>query len=108
MTASRRRYTRIMPSRAKLTNEAIEAALAELPGWELQDGKLHRKYEFPDFTHAFGFMAAAATQIQALNHRPQWTNVYGKVEVTLWTHDAGGVTELDVKLAAEMDRLAGL
>jgi 4a-hydroxytetrahydrobiopterin dehydratase len=95
-----------MPSRAKLTNEAIEAALAELPGWELQDGKLHRKYEFPDFTHAFGFMAAAATQIQALNHHPQWTNVYGKVEVTLWTHDAGGITGFDVELADELEGIA--
>jgi len=72
-----------MPSREKLTDEAVQAALSELPAWELEDGKLHRKYEFPDFTHAFGFMAAAATQIQALNHHPEWTNVYGKVDVSL-------------------------
>lgn len=95
-----------MPSRAKLTPEAIEAALAELPAWERRDGKLHRKYEFPDFTHAFGFMAAAATQIQALNHHPEWSNVYGKVEVTLWTHDVGGVTGFDVELAGEMEKIA--
>jgi 4a-hydroxytetrahydrobiopterin dehydratase len=95
-----------MPSREKLTKNAIAAALAELPGWELRDGKLHRKYEFPDFTHAFGFMAAAATQIQALNHHPDWSNVYGKVEVTLWSHDVGGVTGFDVELAAQLEAVA--
>jgi 4a-hydroxytetrahydrobiopterin dehydratase len=95
-----------MPSREKLTPQAVEAALAELPAWELVDGKLHRRYEFPDFTHAFGFMAAAATQIQALNHHPEWSNVYGKVDVTLWTHDAGGVTGFDVDLAAKLEGLA--
>jgi 4a-hydroxytetrahydrobiopterin dehydratase len=95
-----------MPSRAKLSSDAVEAALAELPGWELHDGKLHRRYEFPDFTHAFGFMAAAATQIQALNHHPDWRNVYGKVDVTLWTHDVGGITGFDVELAGELEKVA--
>lgn len=95
-----------MPSREKLTDAAIQAALAELPAWELRDGKLYRKYEFSDFTHAIGFMAAAATQIQALNHHPEWTNVYGKVEVTLWTHDVGGVTGFDVDLAATLESIA--
>ena len=95
-----------MPSREKLTNDAIQAALAELPGWELADGKLHRKYEFSDFTHAFGFMAAAATRIQALDHHPDWSNVYGKVELTLWTHDVGGITGLDVELAGELEGIA--
>jgi 4a-hydroxytetrahydrobiopterin dehydratase len=95
-----------MPSREKLSTDAIQAALAELPAWELKGGKLCRKYEFPDFTHAFGFMAAAATQIQALNHHPEWSNVYGKVEVTLWTHDVGGVTEYDVELAGKLEGIA--
>lgn len=95
-----------MPSREKLTKDAIEAALAELPGWAVVDGKLHRKYEFPDFTHAFGFMAAAATQIQALNHHPEWSNVYGKVDVVLWTHDVGGITGFDVELADKLERIA--
>ena len=95
-----------MPSRDKLSSDAIDAALTKLPAWKLQDGKLHRKYEFPDFTHAFGFMAAAATQIQALNHHPEWSNVYGRVEVNLCTHDADGITGFDVELAGDLEKIA--
>ena len=95
-----------MPSREKLSDEAVEAALAELPGWTAADGKLHRIYEFVDFTHAFGFMAAAATRIEAANHHPEWSNVYGKVAVDLWTHDRGGITGCDVDLARTLEALA--
>ena len=95
-----------MPSRALLNPEQIRQALDQLPGWSLADGKLHREYAFADFTHAFGFMAAAATRIEALNHHPEWSNVYGKVLVDLHTHDAGGVTGFDVGLAGKLEGIA--
>jgi 4a-hydroxytetrahydrobiopterin dehydratase len=95
-----------MPKRQKLSDDSLRASLQELPGWTLADGKLRREYAFPDFTHAFGFMAAAATRIEALNHHPEWSNVYGKVNVQLWTHDVGGVTEFDTDLAKTLDAIA--
>jgi 4a-hydroxytetrahydrobiopterin dehydratase len=76
----------------KLTDSEIRAAIAKLPGWSLRDGKLHRDYTFPDFVHAFGFMATAAIAIEAMNHHPDWSNVWNKVTVDLVTHDGSGVT----------------
>lgn len=90
----------------KLTEAELNEALASLPGWTLAGGKLHRDYRFPDFTHAFGFMAAAATAIERMNHHPEWSNVYNRVSVNLTTHDAGGVTSLDVGLARLLDSIA--
>jgi 4a-hydroxytetrahydrobiopterin dehydratase len=90
----------------KLADEEIHNGLEALPDWKYSGGKLHREYRFIDFTHAFGFMAAAATAIEAMNHHPDWSNVYGKVTVELSTHDAGGVTQLDLDLAAKLDALA--
>ena len=87
--------------------EALEQGLAGLPGWSLRDGKLHRRYEFADFAEAFGFMAAAALRAERANHHPDWSNVYRVVVVDLVTHEAGGITEKDLALAAEMDALAG-
>jgi 4a-hydroxytetrahydrobiopterin dehydratase len=66
-----------------------------------------RKFEFRNFNEAFGFMSRAALMAEKLDHHPEWFNVYKTVEVTLSTHDAGGVTELDVKLAEAMNRFAG-
>ena len=91
---------------AKLTEDQIRGSLESLPGWALSDGKLHREYKFPDFTHAFGFMAAAATAIEKRNHHPEWFNVYGTVKIDLTTHDAGGITELDIELAGALEALA--
>ena len=65
-----------------------------------------RKFKFKDFNEAFGFMARAALIAEKLDHHPEWFNVYNRVEVTLATHDAGGVTERDIKLAEAMNRLA--
>jgi 4a-hydroxytetrahydrobiopterin dehydratase len=90
----------------KLTSEEISSALASLPGWSLTDGQLHREYQFSDFTHAFGFMAAVATVAEKLDHHPDWLNTYNKVTVNLSTHDAGGVTALDFKLADIMEKIA--
>ena len=92
---------------AKLTGEARAAALNELAGWSEVAGRdaIRRSFTFKDFNEAFGFMARAALVAEKLDHHPEWSNVYNKVEVTLATHDAGGVTERDVKLARAMNRL---
>jgi 4a-hydroxytetrahydrobiopterin dehydratase len=91
----------------KLTGEDRAAALAKLIGWrEVADrDAIFKRFEFKDFNQAFGFMATAALVAEKLNHHPEWFNVYNKVDVTLSTHDAGGVTDLDVMLAEAMDRL---
>ena len=92
----------------KLTGAARKAGLAKLDGWTEVDGRdaISRKFMFKDFNEAFGFMARAALIAEKLDHHPEWFNVYNRVEVTLATHDAGGVTERDIKLAQEMDRVA--
>jgi 4a-hydroxytetrahydrobiopterin dehydratase len=83
-------------------------ALKSLPGWEAADGRdaIRRTFKFADFNAAFGFMSRAALMAEKLDHHPEWFNVYSRVEVTLATHDADGVTELDVKLARFMDDVA--
>lgn len=95
-------------SRAKLTPEARKAALAKLPGWSEASGRdaITKKFVFKDFNGAFGFMARVALVAEKMDHHPEWFNVYKTVEVTLATHDAGGVTELDIKLAETMERFA--
>ncbi len=95
--------------RQKLTGAARKAALSKLAGWSEATGRdaFTKKFVFPDFNAAFGFMTRAALVAEKLDHHPEWFNVYKTVEVTLATHDAGGVTELDVKLAEAMDRIAG-
>ncbi|MGH6769616.1 MAG: 4a-hydroxytetrahydrobiopterin dehydratase [Xanthobacteraceae bacterium] len=94
----------------KLTGEDRKAALAKLSGWNEVAGRdaIAKKFVFKDFNEAFGFMARAALVAEKLDHHPEWFNVYKTVEVTLSTHDAGGLTELDVKLAEAMNRLAGI
>lgn len=87
-----------------------EAALARLSGWARGAGEretLVKTFRFDDFNAAFGFMARVALMAETLDHHPEWFNVYNRVDVTLTTHDAGGVTELDVRLAAFMDQVAG-
>src|SRR5436190_14188461 len=93
----------------KLTGEARKSALAKLSGWNEVSGRdaIAKKFVFKDFNAAFGFMTRAALIAEKLDHHPEWFNVYKNVEVTLSTHDAGGVTELDVKLAGAMDKIAG-
>jgi len=94
---------------AKLTANARKAALAKLPGWSEVVGRdaITKKFVFKDFNQAFGFMTRAALVAEKMDHHPEWFNVYKTVEVTLATHDAGGVTELDIGLAEAMDKLAG-
>ena len=90
----------------KLTDTEIQQALPKLSGWTVKDSKLHREYKFPDFAHAIGFIATAALGIEKMDHHPEWFNVYNRVEVLLATHDADGVSELDVTLAMIMDAAA--
>jgi 4a-hydroxytetrahydrobiopterin dehydratase len=93
----------------KLTGQAKVDALRKLNGWSEVSGRdaITRKFVFKDFNQAFGFMTRAALIAEKMDHHPEWFNVYKNVEVILSTHDAGGVTELDIKLATEMDKLAG-
>ncbi|HWP25327.1 MAG TPA: 4a-hydroxytetrahydrobiopterin dehydratase [Xanthobacteraceae bacterium] len=95
--------------RQKLTGAARAAALGRLEGWSEVAGRdaIAKKFVFEDFNAAFGFMTRVALVAEKLDHHPEWFNVYKTVEVTLATHDAGGVTELDIKLAETMNRLAG-
>ena len=92
----------------KLAGEARKTALAKLVGWSEVKGRdaITKKFVFKDFNEAFGFMTRAALVAEKLDHHPEWFNVYKNVEVTLATHDAGGVTELDIKLAEAMNALA--
>jgi 4a-hydroxytetrahydrobiopterin dehydratase len=93
----------------KLSGDARKTALGRLKGWSEVGGSdaITKKFVFADFNQAFGFMTRAALIAEKLDHHPEWFNVYKTVEVTLSTHDAGGLTELDVKLAEAMDAFAG-
>jgi len=81
--------------------------MAALPGWTLLRGRLHREFVFPDFAAAWAFMTEVAREAEALGHHPDWANAYNRVTVDLVTHDAGGITELDFRLAAVIQALAG-
>jgi 4a-hydroxytetrahydrobiopterin dehydratase len=92
----------------KLTGEARKAALAKLTGWRETPGRdaIAKKFVFKDFSVAFGFMTRVALAAEKMDHHPEWSNVYKTVDVTLSTHDAGGLTDSDVALAEAMDRIA--
>ena len=96
-------------SREKLSPQAVDEALKELDGWNVADGgaAIARTFDFRNFSEAFGFMTRVALAAEKMDHHPNWSNVYKTVEVKLSTHDSGGVTELDVKLARQMNRFAG-
>ncbi len=91
-----------------LTPHERAEALAALPGWTTVAGRdaIAREFVFADFSEAFGFMTRVALLAEKLDHHPEWRNVYNRVHVTLSTHDAGGLTALDLQLAAAMDRFA--
>jgi len=91
----------------KLTDSQIAEHMKALPGWELGEDRIRRTFRFEDFVQAFGWMSSVALVAERMNHHPEWRNVWATVEVELSTHDAGGLTELDMKLAAEMDALSG-
>lgn len=87
----------------------VAEVLGQLPAWRAVEGReaIARTFVFKDFAAAFAFMTHAALVAERLDHHPEWRNVYGRVEVVLATHDAGGVTELDLRLARAMDAAAG-
>ena len=93
----------------KLTGTARAEALSGLDGWSEVDGRdaISKMLRFRDFNEAFGFMARVALYAERADHHPEWFNVYNRVEVTLTTHDAGGVSEKDVALARFIDAAAG-
>jgi 4a-hydroxytetrahydrobiopterin dehydratase len=92
----------------KLTSEERATQLGELHGWLAVPGRdaIQRHFKFADFNEAFGFMTRVAIKAQEMDHHPEWFNVYNKVEITLSTHDAGGITERDVALARFIDQAA--
>jgi 4a-hydroxytetrahydrobiopterin dehydratase len=89
----------------KLTPDELDNALKTLDGWARRDGRdaIEKTFKFIDFNQAFGFMTLVAAKAEDMNHHPEWFNVYAIVEVTLATHDSGGVTALDIELAGFMD-----
>lgn len=93
---------------AKLTPEARAAGLAALPAWrEVADrDAITRSLRFADFGAAFGFMTRVALVAESMDHHPEWFNVYNRVDITLSTHDAGGLSARDLQLAAAIDRIA--
>ena len=93
----------------QLTEDEREWALSGLPEWTLRDDKLAivRKFKFADFSQAFAFMTRVALIAEKRDHHPEWSNVYNWVEITLTTHDAGGLTQRDFDLAAQVDEIMG-
>jgi 4a-hydroxytetrahydrobiopterin dehydratase len=89
-----------------LSQNQLDAALSQLDGWSIQNGKLHRQYQFPSFVEAFGFMSSLALVAESTGHHPEWFNVYNRVTIDLTTHDAGGITQKDVDLAKKANELA--
>jgi 4a-hydroxytetrahydrobiopterin dehydratase len=93
--------------RQPLDSGQIREALADLPAWSHQNGRLVRELEFPDFIRAFGFMSSVALIAQSMDHHPDWTNVYNRLHIELHTHDAGGITVRDLELARRIEALRG-
>lgn len=93
---------------AKLDGAARAKALAELDGWSEAAGRdaIRKTFTFKDFNAAFGFMSRVALAAERMDHHPEWFNVWNRVEITLSTHDAGGLSERDVKLARAIDGFA--
>lgn len=92
----------------RLTEAACSEELGQLPEWRMLEGReaISRRFRFADFNEAFGFMTRVALIAEKMDHHPEWANVYRTVDVVLSTHDAGGLTELDFKLARAMERIA--
>lgn len=100
-----------MANEVLLTQKELDEKLAELNAiakapWTIADGKLHKRFDFPSFSIAFGFMARAALAAEKMSHHPRWVNVYNVVEIDLLTHRAKGITRLDFLLASEMEKIA--
>ena len=90
----------------KLSEQEIQQQVARLEGWKVVDGKVNKTFEFEDFVQAFGFMTKVAMEAEKMNHHPEWFNVYNRVRIDLMTHDVGGISNYDIKLAKIIDRVA--
>ncbi len=88
-----------------MTDDEVAAGLAELTDWQLINGKLRREFVFANFVEAISFIDRSAVWAEKLNHHPEWSNVYNRVTVELWTHDVGGISHLDFQLAQKMNEL---
>jgi 4a-hydroxytetrahydrobiopterin dehydratase len=97
------------PQSTRLDASAISAALADKPGWSLCDDGLaiEKEFTFKGFNAAFGFMTRVAMAAERANHHPDWSNIYNRVQIRWTTHSAGGITDLDMRLATSCDRFAG-
>ena len=91
----------------KLTDAKIQENLAQVDGWTIENGKLHKEFQFDNFITAFGFMTQLALVAESLNHHPEWFNVYNRVTIDLTTHDAGGISDLDFQWAKQADAISG-
>ena len=94
-------------ARHPLSQDELNVALATLPGWSIKDGKLHKAYKFSSFAKALGWMVAVGIEADKMDHHPEWSNVYNRVDVYLVTHDLdNAISNLDIDLAKKMDLLA--
>ena len=89
-----------------LTDAEVDAALRTLPGWTRREAAIHASFKFRDFAAAFAFMTEVAAAAEQLNHHPDWSNSWSRVEISLTTHDSGGITERDLSLARRIQSLA--
>src|ERR1700693_1626826 len=97
-----------MPAAKKLSDAEVIERLGQVKGWALKEGKLHRLFECKDFVTAFGNMTRVALVAEAMNHHPEWFNVWNKVVIDLNTHSVGGISELDFKLAGKINEIFGV
>jgi 4a-hydroxytetrahydrobiopterin dehydratase len=95
-----------MPAQ-KLSDAEVKEELGQIKGWSLAGGKLHRAFECKDFSEAFGRMTRVALAAEAMNHHPEWNNVWNKVVIDLNTHSAHGISKLDFALAAKINEIFG-
>lgn len=93
--------------RVPLSHSELEEELDALPGWELADGRIRKRFEFENFIDAFAFMTTLALVSERINHHPEWTNVYNVVDIALVTHDVDAVSNLDIELARAADMYFG-
>ncbi len=91
----------------KLTDAQIQENLTQVDGWTIENGKLHKEFQFDNFVSAFGFMTQLALVAESMNHHPEWFNVYNRVTIDLTTHDAGGISDLDFQWAKQADAISG-
>jgi 4a-hydroxytetrahydrobiopterin dehydratase len=89
----------------KLSENELDETVRAMNGWELEDGKLKKSFRFSNFVEAFGFMTRIALEAEKMNHHPDWSNVYNTVTIKLSTHDAGAITDYDIKLAKIIDNI---